>query len=143
MDIELKILFIICLGFVAFSIILSILIHRIDELRFRLNEISDMYRIMDASYEIVLARTNELGDKIQELGKMTSICYKHVNDSCSALGTLISTMHDCQDTLDDISNCINSINDAVVPVIRSDHDILEDLKEKILTETDKETNNDN
>lgn len=143
MDIELKILFIICLGFVAFSIILSILIHRIDELRFRLNEISDMYRIMDASYEIVLARTNELGDKIQELGKMTSICYKHIDDSCSALGTIISITHVCQDTIDSVYGCMNAINDAVIPVIRSDHDILEDLKEKILTETDKETNNDN
>lgn len=143
MDMELKILFVVCLGFVAFSIILSILIHRIDELRFRLNEIKDMYRIMDASYEIVLARTNELGDKIQELGKMTSICYKHINDTCSALETLISTIHDYQDTIDDISNCMNSINDAVVPVIRSDHDILEDLRAKLLTETEKETDNDN
>lgn len=143
MDMELKILFVIYLGFVTFSITLCILIRRISELKLQLNEIKDMYRIMDASYEIVLARTNELGDKIQELGKMTSICYKHINDSYSTLGTLISTMHDCQDKIDGIDGCMNAINDAVVPVIRSDHDILEDLKEKILTETDKETNNDN
>ena len=140
---ELKILFGICLGFVTFSITLCILISRISKLKFQLSEIKDMYRIMDASYEIVLARTNELGDKFQELGKMTSICYKHINDSCSALGTLISITHDCQDTIDDIYSCMNSINDAVVPVIRSDHNILEELKEKILTETVEEPNNDN
>lgn len=142
MDMELKILFIICLGFVTFSITLCILIRRISELKFQLNEIKDMYRIMDSSYEIVLARTNELGDKIQELGKMTSICYKHVNDSCSALGTLISTMHDCQDKIDDISDCMNATNDAVIPVIREDYRMLTELKQKFLDVEEKETNND-
>lgn len=143
MDMELKVFFFISIYFVLLSIVVAILVRRVTELKSQLNEISDMYRRTNTSYEIVLARTNELNDGLKKIRELSLDCCRDVGDYYSVLGTLVSTIHDCQDTVDDIHDCMNSINDTVVPVIRSDHDILKELKEKILTETEKETSNDN
>lgn len=119
-------LLILCFLFKKIERELSIVRERVEDIFFS-------YREIDDHYKIILARTNELGNLLSDLTKECTKCNDIAQSKLAELEKLVT----------DIDDCMNSVNEAVVPVIQSDHDILVELKEKLLTETEKETNNDN
>ena len=130
-------LLILCFLFKKIERELSIVRERVESdlstVREHLEDIFFSYREIDDHYKIILARTNELGNLLSDLTKEYTKCNDIAQSKLAELEKLVT----------DIDDCMNSVNEAVVPVIQSDNDILVELKEKILTETEKETSNDN